>query len=190
MCAGLGVLALGPVVGPVLSDDHRSRAQRRRAPMRRAIATVRLKTRISWGLSAANAAAALSATFVVMGSPTQTSMVESSGGRSQLAHLATAGGRRARAPFPDRTAPRTASVSPRGHRFYDRSAARRPARFARHPGARAPASSSLRAGHCRGRGGDQRRAWHPAGDGALAAPPRAPQLPSAHGGKEVYSVGP
>jgi SulP family sulfate permease len=43
------------------------------------------------GLSAANAAAALSGTFVVNGSPTQTSMVESSGGRSQLAHLATAG---------------------------------------------------------------------------------------------------
>lgn len=43
------------------------------------------------GLSAANAAAALSGTFVVNGSPTQTSMVEGSGGRSQLAHLATAG---------------------------------------------------------------------------------------------------
>src|SRR4029077_6359270 len=43
------------------------------------------------GLAAANAAAALSGTFVVNGSPTQTSMVESSGGRSQLAHLATAG---------------------------------------------------------------------------------------------------
>ena len=43
------------------------------------------------GLSAANAAAALSGTFVVNGSPTQTAMVESSGGRSQLAHLATAG---------------------------------------------------------------------------------------------------
>src|SRR5262249_34467379 len=41
---------------------------------------------------AANAAAALSGTFVVNGSPTQTAMVESSGGRSQLAHLATAGG--------------------------------------------------------------------------------------------------
>src|SRR5262249_312990 len=40
------------------------------------------------GLSAANAAAALSGTFVVNGSPTQTSMVESSGGRSQIAHLA------------------------------------------------------------------------------------------------------
>ena len=37
------------------------------------------------GLSAANAAAALSGTFVVNGSPTQTAMVESSGGRSQLA---------------------------------------------------------------------------------------------------------
>jgi sulfate permease, SulP family len=42
------------------------------------------------GLSAANAVAALSGTFVVNGSPTQTAMVESSGGRSQLAHLATA----------------------------------------------------------------------------------------------------
>ena len=42
------------------------------------------------GLSAANMAAALSGTFVVNGSPTQTAMVEGSGGRSQLAHLATA----------------------------------------------------------------------------------------------------
>ena len=42
------------------------------------------------GLSAANAAAALSGTFVVNGSPTQTAMVEGAGGRSQLAHLATA----------------------------------------------------------------------------------------------------
>ena len=43
------------------------------------------------GLSGANAVAALSGTFVVNGSPTQTAMVETSGGRSQLAHLATAG---------------------------------------------------------------------------------------------------
>ncbi len=43
------------------------------------------------GLSAANAAAALSGTFVVNGSPTQTAMVEAAGGRSQLAHLAAAG---------------------------------------------------------------------------------------------------
>lgn len=42
------------------------------------------------GLSAANLTAALSGTFVVNGSPTQTSMVESSGGRSQLAQVATA----------------------------------------------------------------------------------------------------
>lgn len=42
------------------------------------------------GLSAANAAAACSGTFVVNGSPTQTAMVESSGGSSQLAHLSTA----------------------------------------------------------------------------------------------------
>ena len=42
------------------------------------------------GLSAANAAAALSGTFVVDGSPTQTAMVESSGGQSQIAQIATA----------------------------------------------------------------------------------------------------
>ncbi len=43
------------------------------------------------GLSAANVAAALSGTFVVNGSPTQTAMVESSGGRSQFAQVVTAG---------------------------------------------------------------------------------------------------
>ena len=42
------------------------------------------------GLSTANAAAAFSGTFVVNGSPTQTAMVESSGGQSQLAQVATA----------------------------------------------------------------------------------------------------
>jgi high affinity sulfate transporter 1 len=42
------------------------------------------------GLSAANAAAAASGAFVVNGSPTQTAMVEGSGGRTQIAHLATA----------------------------------------------------------------------------------------------------
>jgi len=41
------------------------------------------------GLAAANTAAALSGTFVVNGSPTQTAMVETSGGRSQLAQIAT-----------------------------------------------------------------------------------------------------
>jgi sulfate permease, SulP family len=42
------------------------------------------------GLCAADTAAALSGTFVVNGSPTQTAMVETSGGTSQIAHLATA----------------------------------------------------------------------------------------------------
>jgi SulP family sulfate permease len=42
------------------------------------------------GLAAANTAAALSGTFVVNGSPTQTAMVETSGGTNQIAHLATA----------------------------------------------------------------------------------------------------
>jgi len=42
------------------------------------------------GLAAANTAAALSGTFVVNGSPTQTSMVESSGAKSQVAQIVTA----------------------------------------------------------------------------------------------------
>ncbi|OAI40871.1 transporter [Verrucomicrobia bacterium SCGC AG-212-E04] len=42
------------------------------------------------GLCAADAAAGFSGTFVVNGSPTQTAMVEASGGRSQIAHLTTA----------------------------------------------------------------------------------------------------
>lgn len=42
------------------------------------------------GLGAANAVAGLGGTFVVNGSPTQTAMLESCGGRSQLANLATA----------------------------------------------------------------------------------------------------
>jgi sulfate permease, SulP family len=42
------------------------------------------------GLSAANAVAGLSGTFVVNGSPTQTAMVEGAGAQSQVAQLATA----------------------------------------------------------------------------------------------------
>jgi high affinity sulfate transporter 1 len=42
------------------------------------------------GLSVANAAAGLSGTFVVNGSPTQTAMVEGAGAQSQVAQLATA----------------------------------------------------------------------------------------------------
>ncbi len=43
-----------------------------------------------FGLSAANAAAALSGGFVVNGSPTQTAMMEDAGGQSQLTQVATA----------------------------------------------------------------------------------------------------
>ena len=42
------------------------------------------------GLAVANVTAAMSRTFVVDGSPTQTAMVERSGGQSQVAHLSTA----------------------------------------------------------------------------------------------------
>ncbi len=41
------------------------------------------------GLGFANGAAAITGTFVVNGSPTKTQMVDSAGGRSQLAHLTT-----------------------------------------------------------------------------------------------------
>src|SRR5262249_59158957 len=41
------------------------------------------------GLAAANAAAAVTGTFVVNGSPTKTEMVDEAGGRSQVAHLTT-----------------------------------------------------------------------------------------------------
>src|SRR5580658_1988042 len=43
-----------------------------------------------YGLSAANAVAALSGGFVVNGCPTQTAMMESAGGQSQMAQVATA----------------------------------------------------------------------------------------------------
>jgi MFS superfamily sulfate permease-like transporter len=43
-----------------------------------------------YGLSAANAAAALSGGFVVNGSPTQTAMMEDAGGHSQMAQVTTA----------------------------------------------------------------------------------------------------
>jgi sulfate permease, SulP family len=43
------------------------------------------------GLAAANAAAAVSGTFVVNGSPTQTAMADSAGARSQVAQLVFAG---------------------------------------------------------------------------------------------------
>ncbi len=44
-----------------------------------------------FGLSAANAAAALTGGFVVNGSPTQTAMMEDAGGQSQIAQVTTAG---------------------------------------------------------------------------------------------------
>ena len=62
------------------------------------------------GLSAANAAAALSGTFVVNGSPTQTAMAERAGARSQLAQLVVRRRRAARAAVPDRPAAISAAL--------------------------------------------------------------------------------
>src|SRR5262249_41063435 len=130
------------------------------------------------GLAAANVAAAVSGTFVVNGSPTQTAMVERSGGGSQLAHLVTAGRGgpgRPLPPLPHRTAPVPAALRARRHRLHHRHRPRRPARPPGHP-AREP--RRVRAGHdhrCRrGRGGCRR--GHRAGHGAVAPPSRAPQL--------------
>jgi sulfate permease, SulP family len=57
------------------------------------------------GLSAANAVAGLSGTFVVNGSPTQTAMVEGAGGQSQVAQLATAAIQPSTAIFSSETCP-------------------------------------------------------------------------------------
>ena len=56
------------------------------------------------GLGLANVGAGLSGTFVVNGSPTKTQMVDSAGGRSQLAQLTTAADRGHRVAVPDRPA--------------------------------------------------------------------------------------
>jgi MFS superfamily sulfate permease-like transporter len=83
------ILDLAPVAGACFvmilaqsSVTARAYAARHRQPLD--------TNRDLLGLSAANTAAALTGTFVVNGSPTQTSMVETSGGSSQLAHLSTA----------------------------------------------------------------------------------------------------
>ena len=131
------------------------------------------------GLSAANAAAALSGTFVVNGSPTQTAMVESSGGRSQIAHLATAAVVALVLLFltgPLQYLPQcvlgaivftiaVGLVDLRGLRDIRRES---PGEFR----LALVTAAVVVAG--------RRRAGHPAGDGAVAAAPRAPQLPAAH----------
>ena len=72
------------------------------------------------GLSAANAAAALSGAFVVNGSPTQTAMADRAGARSQIAQLVFAGVVLVVLLVPDRPAPIPAALRPGGHRVYNR----------------------------------------------------------------------
>ncbi len=84
------VLALLPVAGSCFLMVIAQSAATARAYASRHHETLDENADIA-GLSAANAAAALSGTFVVNGSPTQTAMVESAGGRSQIAQLATSG---------------------------------------------------------------------------------------------------
>ncbi len=85
------------------------------------------------GLAAANAAAGLSGTFVVNGSPTQTAMVESSGGRSQLAQISTAVVVALVLAVPDQAAAIPAALRAGLHRLRDRHQAHRPARPGEHP---------------------------------------------------------
>jgi len=70
----------------VLRDDHRAERGDLGAYAARYRESVDENADIL-GISAANAAAALSGAFVVNGSPTQTAMADSAGARSQLAQL-------------------------------------------------------------------------------------------------------
>jgi sulfate permease, SulP family len=111
--AGRGVTLLGPVPGglPVIAlPDAPLTSIEPMLPMRFAMFVVILAQSAATarayaaryeerhdentdllGLSLANVAAGLSGTFVVNGSPTKTQMVDSAGGRTQLAQLACAG---------------------------------------------------------------------------------------------------
>ena len=140
------------------------------------------------GLSAANAAAALSGAFVVNGSPTQTAMAEGAGARSQVAQLVFAVVVAIVLAVPDRPAAAPAALRAGEHRVHHRR------RHARHSGprrhqARKPGRISAGFVHRRGGAGDRRRAGHPAGDRGLARAPRPPQLPAAHDGARPRRAG-
>ena len=120
------------------------------------------------GLSAANAAAALSGTFVVNGSPTQTAMAERAGAHSQIAQLVFAGIVLLVLLFltgPLQYLPRcvlaaivftiaVGMVDVKGLRAIRRES---------------PGEFNLAICHRRGSGRDRRRAGHPAGDCSIAA---------------------
>ena len=93
------------------------------------------------GLGAANVAAAFSGTFVVNGSPTQTQMADSAGGRSQLAQLTTAAVVLIVLLVAHRAAGQPADRRPGGGGLPHRRRAHRRHRDAAHPG-RAAATSS------------------------------------------------
>ena len=133
------------------------------------------------GLSAANAAAAVSGAFVVNGSPTQTAMADRAGARSQLAQLVFAGvvllvllaltG-------PLQYLPRcvlAAIVFTIAVGMIDMP------RPARHPPRKLGRIHPCRRHRRRGRD-HRRRGRHRAGDRVLAVPACAPQLSPAHGG--------
>ena len=96
------------------------------------------------GLAAANAAAALSGTFVVNGSPTQTAMVERSGGQSQIAHVAAAVVVSLGAAVPDRPVSIPAPMRAGRHRVHCGHPPYGSARAAELSGGRAPANSGWR----------------------------------------------
>ena len=131
------------------------------------------------GLSAANAAAALSGTFVVNGSPTQTAMADRAGARSQIAQLVFAGVVVLVLLFltgPLQYLPRcvlAAIVFTIAAGMIDMAG---PARYS----PRKPGRILSRHRHRRGRCRDRRRTGHPAGDRAVAVQACAPQLQPAH----------
>ena len=142
------------------------------------------------GLSAANAAAALSGTFVVNGSPTQTAMVEGAGGQSQLAQVVTAAVVALVLFFltgPLQYLPRCvlgAIVFIIAIRLIDlRGLLQHQPRESR----RICAGPDDRGG----RGAARRRTGHRAGDGGVSAPHRGTQLSPAHwsrGGRRERSM--
>jgi hypothetical protein len=130
------------------------------------------------GLALANVGAALSGAFVVNGSPTKTQLVDTAGGRTQLAPLASSLVAHGRAPVPNGATRVLARRRAGGNRFSHRSGAHRPTRPAAHS---VCAAARVLGGAADGGGRDRsrRRAGHHRGHGCLTCQPHAPRLQPA-----------
>ena len=133
------------------------------------------------GLAAANAAAAVSGTFVVNGSPTQTAMADSAGARSQVAQLVFAGIVLLVLLFltgPLQYLPRCVLASI----VFTIAVGMVDVKGLRAILHESPGEFHLAVCHRRGSGRDWGRARHPAGDCSFTSPARPPQLSAAHDG--------